>query len=58
MSLKFPSSPLGSRGEKFKISFSDITTFYAKISIYKLKESGSCINIYLAILGVFSVYHL
>lgn len=58
MSLKFPSSPLGSRGEKFKILFSGITTFYAKISIYKLKESESCINIYLVILGVFFVYHL
>ena len=41
-----------------KISFSGITTFSAKISVYKLKESGSCINIYLAILGVFFVYHL
>lgn len=46
MSLKSPSSPLGSRGEKFKISFSGITTFYGKISIYKLKESESCINMY------------
>lgn len=45
MSLKSPSSPLGSRGEKFKISFSGITTFYGKISIYNLKESESCIGI-------------
>lgn len=27
-----------------KISFSGITTFSAKISVYKLKESGSCIK--------------